>query len=634
MNGSFKSFNDLSFESNPGFFSVFDTQRKTSKSIFSSADQDQVNIWLQSQQISFPAELVPQKFMSGTYFCQLLNKNLKANLKYIQNPRNSKDCQLNIRKALGYLRTISDFKSNYIWSESEILEGKGKVTWPLLSDLQKYFTSKTVNIFKTGSSNRSHSNTFHKSDPHRLLRDLTEKVRPWIYSLGLSDLLVPNCDFIKDPLRNGVLLCAVLSRIDKVVEFCQSPHSIEEVYKNIQIGLDAISVKIPIKKLEFYFYTEPQEIWNLLHTLMMFYPDPPTRKKKIKQVGPYPDDLEEALKESLVGWINFIGVVCEEFQDFDQVVSAMKTGEILAKIVNKVTRKDVIGVMKNPKTPKVCVANIEKSLKLLQVDKRISQQYLRDPEKVFQGNCEFIMLLLEDIHRMHSGLPVRKRGDAYHIDGPYIVKREKKTLTPQRSYSNISRISGQKSNISYLSDFKSSPVPSETFLLKTKNTDNHNEIFSRKLVVNSKSAMDFYKPVGKCEVPNQKKKENFEGFEWIKKIEVQLPDGLDLSANVIPEMSTGEVLCRILSVVEMKDIEGVKKCNVGTPQGKRNVKLAFDVLKKKPGLSSKALFIEDKVWLGEGKEIRLTLSEIYRLYKNTIYTLIRFNRKYRGLSLM
>ena len=250
----------------------------------------------------------------------------------------------------------------------------------------------------------------------------------------------------------------------------------------------------------------------------------------------------------------------------------------------------------------------------------MSQEYVRDAKKIYEGNIDYIMLLLEDLHRAYSGLPTRKRGRSYHGDGPYIVKttttRERSSLTPQRSYSNISHISNESKFIPF------------------KKIESPNTSFSRKLIANSKSAMDFYKPPPTSIPVKTETKENYEGFAWLKKIELKLPDSLDLTAAVIPELSNGEIFCKLLSILEMKDIEGVKKCNVGTPQAKRNIKLAFDVLKKKPNLTSKALYIEDKIWQGEGTYIRLILSEIYRIYKNAIHTLIKFNRKYRGSSFM
>ena len=488
-------------------------------------------------------------------------------------------------------------------------------------------TSESSSSFKKLSAKRAQSvhrrdPSLQKVDPSRLLKDLIDKVKPWIDSLGLSSLLTPCTEYTRDPLRNGVLLCSIISLLDSPLTFCPKPASAEDVYRNIHIALSHISAKIPLKRMEDYFYTEPQEIWALLHTIMMFFPEPPVRTRTRQCVGPYSLQMAEELKESLKEWVSRIVVTNEEYETFEVLVQGMRTGELLAQIVKRLVGKEVIGVQRNPKTVKVCLANVEKSLRVLQADKRVSQQYLRDPLKVVQGNSEGIMLLLEDLHRMHAGLPARKRGRSYHAGGPYIVKfpprdrtREKRSLTPQRSYSNISYISCE-------------PKKNES-----KQIEVQNESFSRKLVTNSKSAMDFYKPVNNSVVLDKEKdKENYQGFEWIKKIEVKVPENLDLLAEYVPGLSNGEVLCKILSVLEMKDIEGVRKCNVGTPQAKRNVKLAFEILKKKPGLSSKALFMEEKVWLGEGNEIRFVLGEIYRLYKNTIYTLIRFNRKYRGNS--
>lgn len=527
-------------------------------------------------------------------------------------------------------RNISDFKSNYISNEDQIFQEQPQVIWSLLESIKKRFSSsKNPSVQISSSRSRSvirkSSSKFLDEElsiekipsqmpnpkTDQLIKGLKDKVLPWLSSLGLTKYLTTSSNFIQDNMRNGVILCRVVSLIDEPLEFCENPQSVEDVYANIEIAVTSINSRVPIKKLEYYYYTELYEIWTLLYTLMLFYPE--LSPKKPQAGWPYTEDQSLKLKMSLVNWVNKLAIYSDDVQDFNHLVQLMKTGEFLALLVKKVLNSEVLGILRNPKTSKVCLMNIEKSLRLLQRDKRLSQQYTNDPSKIFEGDPKFIMLFLEDIHRMNAGLPIRKRGKSYHDDGPFITNtkaQEKRSLTPKRSYSSISQYPLDcNSNIS-------------------KNPDK-SVIFCRKLVENSKSALGFYDEDSSFHI---EQKENLAEFSWLKKLDVKLPPKLNLTADTLPELSDGVLLCRILSVLEMKDISGVRACKIKTPQARRNIKLAFEVLTRKPNLSSKALYREEEIWKGDGKTIRFVLGEIYRIYRNTISTLIRFNRKYRGSS--
>ena len=114
MSRSFNISNDFTFETNIQTTSVFDISVRSAKPQFDVIKQQDINTWLQLNEISYPSDLIPQKFSKGELFCELIQRNSKKRLKYIKNPKSTKESMLNIRKALGYLRTLSEFKSNYI----------------------------------------------------------------------------------------------------------------------------------------------------------------------------------------------------------------------------------------------------------------------------------------------------------------------------------------------------------------------------------------------------------------------------------------------------------------------------------------------------------------------------------------
>ena len=123
----------------------------------------------------------------------------------------------------------------------------------------------------------------------------------------------------------------------------------------------------------------------------------------------------------------------------------------------------------------------------------------------------------------------------------------------------------------------------------------------------------------------KRKTENYSDFEWIQKIKINLPKNLDLTAEKISEFRSGELLCKILSTLEARTIIGVQKAKKGSAAAVKNVSLAFDMLRSKPAFSSKVYFIENLVLSGSGPHIRMLLKEIYKLYRNAIVTLIKFN---------
>jgi hypothetical protein len=600
MNRSFKS-SDFSFDTNEQNSVLYQSFTKTSTRL-STKKQFEIASWLENKGISFPIELIPEKFSSGSILCEIINLCAGGSINYFKNPSNPLEKKLNIRKAFGFLRKLKNFKSSLLWNEDDIFFGKSLVIWTLLDDLKVFSESRKSfsSTRKVNSSFRKTAKMIHEDDQQQVLADLVSKVKTWLEQLGLSHLLKPHQDYVRDNLRNGVVLCSVLQMIQVNAQFCEFPENAEEVYNNIEVALNGFEEVIPVKKKELYFYTECEEVWNLLNTVMMFFPQI-VRRRDVES-KPYPKEQTLMLKESVLAWVKRV-VPRDDLRCFEDVLDALKTGELLAKIVTKVTGKEVHGILANPKTSKVCLSNIEKCLSTLQSDRRISQEYIRDSEKIFSGDEKFVLLLLEDLHRAHAGLATRKRGKSYHTDGPFIVPSTRSSLTPERSYS---------STLSFSKPSKPEESSKKRF----------------KLIENTRTALEFYLPPEELSFPKQ----NLGDFQWLGKIGVKLPVSLDLTSEKIEQLADGSIFCLILSRLEYRDIENVSVCKAGTPAARRNLRLFLSVLRQKPSLSSKVLYLEDQLFAGDGEMMRLVLREIYRIYKNTIFNLIRFNRKNRNSS--
>jgi hypothetical protein len=102
----------------------------------------------------------------------------------------------------------------------------------------------------------------------------------------------------------------------------------------------------------------------------------------------------------------------------------------------------------------------------------------------------------------------------------------------------------------------------------------------------------------------------------------------------ISEFRTGELLCQILTILEAKTILGVQKAKKGSAEAVNNVSLVFEILRAKPSLSSQVYNAESYILAGNGYYIRLLLKEIYKIYKNSILTLIKFRgNKFKSVFL-
>jgi hypothetical protein len=142
MNKSFKSI-DISFDTNDQSSFFFDTFTKTHQKL-NPNKQLEITSWLQTKDISFPIELIPQKFSNGAIFCELINKSLKKQLKFYKSPTTPTEKKFNIRKALGFLRTIRDFKSDYLWNEEDVYNCNAQIIWVLLDDLKSISKKRKI----------------------------------------------------------------------------------------------------------------------------------------------------------------------------------------------------------------------------------------------------------------------------------------------------------------------------------------------------------------------------------------------------------------------------------------------------------------------------------------------------------
>ena len=234
--------------------------------------------------------------------------------------------------------------------------------------------------------------------------------------------------------------------------------------------------------------------------------------------------------------------------------------------------------------------------------------------EIYKGNQTYTISLLEDLHRFFNKFPPRPTGEKYHQDGPFLGIFTDDSL-------NISRIDA-KSPYNSKSCFMS-PSRNNSFsksFLHTRNPSPISPFLNSPFQHPVEASFDNISPKVK-----RIKKANFLGFEWLKKIKINLPKNLDLTGEKISEFRSGELLGRILEKIEAKDIHGLQKTQKKTGAAVKNVSLVFELLRKKPIFSTQLYYIERHILDGNGHYIRLLLKEIYRIYKNSIITLVKFS---------
>ena len=567
--------------------------------------------WLISQHIvKATEEEIPQKFIDGTLLCELLKKLSGRNprLGYIPSPKTLSACRSNIRKALSFLGSFPKFKSEYLWSYEEIVHGDSAVVWGLLRDIMKFYP-KYSSKKRTPKTERPQSAI--PTAPEAISTLDINQVKIWLDKIGLRYLIdFSNCHFLKDPLKNGTLFCKVLNKIKGPFEYFNSPINIEEVWENINTAVWKIREEIKVSNL--HELTEEKPAWNLLQKIMQNY------KINEKNELPYSSDEINQLQHSIFKWVFSLKPFEYKIpENFSSLVKFLKSGIVLGNLYMKIFKK-TLTLIKFPSSQLESLQNLEKILSALRNDPQMSQGYTSYPLEIYKGSQIYILALLEDLHRYSRGLAPRKIGEKYHQDGPFYGSFSEDNM-------NISRIEGR------------SPWNSGSCFMSPSRSGNRSSSFvaSRNASPLSVATYSTFRNSGEMTYDNispkvkSKKSENFSGFLWLAKIKIPLPRELDMTAAKISEFRNGEILGRILEVVEAKDIHGLQKAKKNSAAAKKNVGLVFDILRRKPSFSTQLYHAEGYILQGNGEYIRELLKEIYRIYKNSIVTLTKFNKTYR-----
>jgi hypothetical protein len=296
-------------------------------------------------------------------------------------------------------------------------------------------------------------------------------------------------------------------------------------------------------------------VFTFLYALMSAYPHASPIEYQGNQL-PYGAVGIRKLEFVVVAWVDSLNVLQPSPQFFAELVPELKKGVLLCVVVSTVTSTKIFNIVPDPKTEQSALNNIRKGLEILRKLPRMSQKFTWSEKEIFKGNFSVLLGLLEDFIRWTDGLPARKGGSEYHKDGPYLR-----------------------------------PV-------EVKREENFNATFGS--------------------VAEQRADcEDHEKFmAWLYAIGADFPRSINLSAEHIPEFTTGVLICNIVMALEKIKIPGIEKEPRTRNSAIGNINKALLVLKKKTDFPKELLESAEEIFLGNGEIIREVLLEMMRIYKD------------------
>ncbi|CAG9320284.1 unnamed protein product [Blepharisma stoltei] len=277
-----------------------------------------------------------------------------------------------------------------------------------------------------------------------------------------------------------------------------------------------------------------------------------------------------------------------------------RNGYIISEVVKTIDGEKSSKAFPSCKNVQNTKENIRLSLDSLKTNHRsIFSSYQYDIDEILNGEKKTIWCLLEEL--MIENSPHRVLSNERISDPKLLLQLEKSMFAfqkaaPRLPFSKEDELRSPK-QISFLED-------------------------SRNFSLNRSAKNEDIFPDRKESRQNFSYRSSF-NFNWLQIFGINI----DMENDVIPEFSSGVLLCEILQKLERRKIPGVDARPKSTPVCLHNVAKALDVLKAKPKFPSKLFFIENDIVNGKGETIRELLLSIFKIYKVTINSLSKFRSK-------
>jgi hypothetical protein len=219
----------------------------------------------------------------------------------------------------------------------------------------------------------------------------------------------------------------------RITQIFYYPKNVGEAKTNLEKAVYVLNERAPELSADYVIDVERilrgdhEIIWGALWTLLRFYPLIQTIEAiDIKSELPYGIAEIKRLETNLLIWMHGLGITglpqCPI--DINQIMQDLKSGVVLADLINRIFPVAISGIFRKPRTENTCLSNVRKCMEILRKSSRMSQKFVWREKEIVQGNVAVLLGILEDLHRYADGLKARKRGPGYHNDGPYIGRSD------------------------------------------------------------------------------------------------------------------------------------------------------------------------------------------------------------------
>lgn len=208
--------------------------------------------------------------------------------------------------------------------------------------------------------------------------------RVWLRSLNLALLSMNEArEMLKDPYRNGVLLCDLAETLEhvKLLGRFNSPKAVFQAERNIRRALHTLSKYVPSCYLENSECVQGvlkgnrEAVWGLLNGIRESYVQA-TQQEHFQAADmklPCSAENVKKLEVSIMRWLRRLGVVKQSsISSIFEILRELRNGTLLCELAEIMCKRKLNGVFRNPKTDATSLTNLRKALDCLRTLPKVS----------------------------------------------------------------------------------------------------------------------------------------------------------------------------------------------------------------------------------------------------------------------
>jgi hypothetical protein len=312
---------------------------------------------------------------------------------------------LNIKKALDFLKKKPKFPISNLFNDYKTLENDSNVIWSLLIEVKNYYSLPKSNILNSIPLLKSsylkekskklynYSNTSITKEPSsiqssKILQSNKIKVCKWLSKLGLSDFFNPKHTYYpQNQLKNIQILAEVLEKLGYPIETSQNSSLKANALSYISTCLNTMKsipgCKTPSLTPESILSGNEEIIYDLLLNLYAVMPN-----IKLKPINYYNEYQRQDLTKSLYIWIKGLRVLDKSLNTASDMIAELKKTCVIEAVARIVSQPDLRGGL----------------LETLRANLGFGSLGQEDLHR-----DDVVLLILENLHRAYDGVSL-------HID--------------------------------------------------------------------------------------------------------------------------------------------------------------------------------------------------------------------------